>query len=135
MLLRSPKIAQLLQHTPPYRSVSAQQQRVMTQLSSALLARLPKEEHEITAWQLAPVVLKHQAAHSIGILLTWVQQQPEQLAAAMQRGERQAQALTRIWLESQQALIRLCLISMGTSPLACSQQLESSGESGLLLVG
>jgi hypothetical protein len=86
-------VTQLLQQVPSPGSTSAEQQRLMTQISNALralAASMPKNAVAAADVELPSGLLHHQAAHSTGVLLTWAQQRPEQLAAALQRGSVQA---------------------------------------------
>jgi hypothetical protein len=126
-------VAQLLQQAPPG-SASAEQQRLMTQICSAvraLAASIPQDSASAADAQLSSGLLHHQAAHSVGVLLTWVQQRPEQLAAPLQHAGVSVQANTPegIWIVCIDVLSTLFGLCQPTakSTVAWSQQLEMSG--------
>jgi hypothetical protein len=104
----------------------------MTQISSALralTASIPEDAVTAADVQLSAGLLHHRAAHSVGVLLTWAQQWPEQLAAALQRGTVQANAPAGIWCDSIDIMSTLVEVYRRTakSSVAWSQQLEMSG--------
>jgi hypothetical protein len=100
LLLQGLTVTQLLQQPPSPGSTSAEQQHLMTQISSALrtlAASLPKDAVSSADMQFPSGLLHYQAAHSAGVLLTLAQQLPEQLAAALQRASVQANTPAGIW--------------------------------------
>jgi hypothetical protein len=77
-LLNSPILSQLLQRTPPTALAAeqeAQQTRCYTVISQLAAA---VQEAPSLKMQLVDAMLKQQVACSVGSLVTWVQQQPEQ---------------------------------------------------------
>jgi hypothetical protein len=131
-LLQGRAVTQLLQQAPSPGSTSAEQQRLMTQISSALralAASLPKDAFAAADAQLSSELLHHQAAHSVGVLLTWAQQRPEQIAAGLQRASVQVNTPSGLWIiciDVLRALFGLCRLT-AKSTVAWSQQLEMSG--------
>jgi hypothetical protein len=130
-LLQGRAMTQLLQQAPPA-STSAEQQRLITQISSALQAlatSIPKDSVGAADAQFLSGLLHHQAAHSVGLLLTWAQRRPEQLAAALQRAKVQSNTAAGIWIECIEIISTLVSVYPPTakSTVAWSQQLEMSG--------
>jgi hypothetical protein len=93
-LVRSSKVAQLLQRPLPAQPTAAHQ-AVLASCSNGLLQLLRALPDKLcrsgsptaseASIQLLDSVLRHQAVHCAGVLLWWLQQQPQQLVAALQR--------------------------------------------------
>lgn len=90
-LVRSPQVAQLLQQPVPAQPTAAQR-AVLASCSSrldllyrAMPASLSSSSSGTEAFvQMLRRALGQQPTHSAGVLLAWLQQQPQQLAAALQ---------------------------------------------------
>jgi hypothetical protein len=144
-LLRSTQVAQLLQHPLPAQP-TVLQKAVLSSCSNSLLqlhTALPETPNNSSSrsalLQQLSGVLRHQAVHSTGLLLAWMQQQPQQLVAALRYSEDEhAAIMQRLWPTGVQVvfiitlLIRSCSASnsSSTAPLAftLTQQLHQSGE-------
>jgi hypothetical protein len=102
-LVCSPRIERLLQRPLPARPTAAQQ-AALASCSDALrklVMSLPQDFRNIldkgAMLALISSVLQHQAAYNIGVLLAWLQQQPQQLAAALQSEGMRAASVQNCW--------------------------------------
>jgi hypothetical protein len=145
-LLSSAIMSQLLQRTPPAASAFTAEQEaqlsscgnVIRQLAAAL------DEAPSLKVELVDVMLKQQVACSVGSLVMWVQQQPEQLldvkAAGQGRVPRTSVAgliIASVWaagVDLLKNLARVALLQTSESAGACiltatlTQQLDQSGK-------
>jgi hypothetical protein len=138
-LLNSSIMVQLLQHAPPAALTAEQEAQLL--YCSNLISLLAVTFHEAPSLepQLVDAMLKQQAACSIGSLVTWVQQQPEQqlldlrvVAAAGHQGSRPmscaaGSATTTLWAAGVQLL--------GCFAISALKQIDTDGAAGCSRAG
>jgi hypothetical protein len=145
-LVHSSRVTQLLQQPLPAQPTAAQQ-AVLASCSKSvqqLLTFLPQHTDSslriAVLLQLLRGVLRHQAVHSAGLLLAWLQQQPQQLAAALLGCNPRLEAtviMQSLWLTALNLVLSITVLvvncaaedSSSTAPLAfnLTQQLQQTG--------
>uniref|UniRef100_A0A383WED8 MYND-type domain-containing protein n=1 Tax=Tetradesmus obliquus TaxID=3088 RepID=A0A383WED8_TETOB len=149
-LLCTHKVAQLLQE-PLSAAPKAARQAVLGEFGSCLqwlLKGLPEsasnETNKAAAIKLLGGLLLHQAVHSAGGVLEWLQQDPQQLAAAMQsyRGQKlEHDSLEGVWCVGMKLMAKFgellfdCCLANSSSTSRAAAELATSMTQQLLQSG
>lgn len=135
-LVRSPQVAQLLQQPLPAQP-AAEQKAVLADINSNLqqlyekLPANPNTNSERAAMQLLRGVLHQEAVRSIGVLQVWLQQQPQQLVAALQSYDLQLGTIEGAWYAGMHVMCRIAELLLDCK---ASRSSSSSTAGGALLV-
>lgn len=138
-LLSRPSSKQLLQRPPPAAPLTAEQAAFATRCCASLeqLGKALPLSGAASDGQILHVLLSEQAACSVGTLLAWLQQRPQQLRLAQAQVQATPAArntLEAVWVESTAVFLGMTVASNSMSaseaaPLVVelTQQLQQSG--------
>jgi hypothetical protein len=147
-LVCSPKVVHLLQQPLPAQLAAAHQAVIascsigLQQLFQALPTLPASHASGGTAAVLQSLrgVLRHQAAHSAGVLLAWLQQQPQRLAAALHKrrnDQLQPNTIEGLWFVGMDVMCKLAAFlvcctmedasSVAELTLDMTQQVQQTG--------
>uniref|UniRef100_A0A383V4W0 MYND-type domain-containing protein n=1 Tax=Tetradesmus obliquus TaxID=3088 RepID=A0A383V4W0_TETOB len=138
-LLSRPSSKQLLQRPPPAAPLTAEQAAFATRCCASLeqLGKALPFSGAASDGQILHVLLSEQAACSVGTLLAWLQQRPQQLRLAqiqVQATPAARNTLKAVWVESTAVFLGMTVASNSMSaseaaPLVVelTQQLQQSG--------